>query len=450
MSLRSGLSLEFHNSLISNSPTLNNQAGFLTPIASSPRPFNTPAFCPSTSTNIPHISLPISTGSPSVKTISLPSNLSESAENQKDVVKTGNVKSVEIGTPSPVVSINLPQSAGTEKNLGLSIIQGLPPIFVHPNFLPFNAALNITSPILKDNETGPLNWLRPDPPQPLNQNSSYRRVGVTGDGSCFFHAISKGLSDTYQLSYKRFDFITEAMLGKFEKSVNQDLFPPHIFDPVRGVSTTYKIKDVHIFNDIMEYYRRLFIKNLRGDFANRILTDPDMQFIVREHLSGHIEVIKSGQPSTITDAAVFNMVLQELSNDLLSGNAVQPDFMILLSEKIGVDIYLLRDSDISDPLSRSNLLYGGVHLHSVVYGPSDMRSPSDKYYNKPNRNSLIIIAINDFHYDLVARIDTVQSEEGTQEFEIHPRLDSEDLLVRKLYKILSNARLERISTGEKD
>ncbi len=98
---------------------------------------------------------------------------------------------------------------------------------------------------LADNEIGELIWRRPNPPQPVHPNSVYRRIGCIGDGSCFFHAVAKGLSDLYKLSYKEFKTIDERTLQLFEQSVGSKIkFFDALFDRPRVPDPTavYSIK----------------------------------------------------------------------------------------------------------------------------------------------------------------------------------------------------------------
>lgn len=287
------------------------------------------------------------------------------------------------------------------------------------------------SNLLSDNEIGDLRWNRPNPPVPLKMTSSYRRIGCIGDGSCFFHAISKGLSDNYQLSYKPFNTITEGSLRQFESSINNVMtFPP----------TLLTNPQYYNFNNLMNQYRREYAKMLRQDFANQVLNDQKMQAIIRKRLSGSIELqlqsITVNQPNLPFEQAqtqAFQIVLRELAQELLSGNAVQPDFMTLLSDQVDVDIYLIQNEHLinADYPDTTTVLYGRS-LHDTVHGPSDLRDKNDIYAREPNRTAIVIIAIDDIHYEIVARVD----ENGG----IQTKMTEEEPLIRRLYEILKSVR----------
>ena len=366
---------------------------------------------------LPTVSLPQNYGVPSV---SLPS-----AQNY--------------GLPSVALpTVSLPQNYGipsvslpSVQNYGLPLVQ-------FPYF---------KSNLLSDNEIGDLRWNRADPPIPINPESSYRRVGCIGDGSCFFHAISKGLSENYQLSYKNFDNISESTLRKLETSVgNAMIFPSSLFTTPRtnNLNEVYVFVPYNNFKDLMSQYRRLYVKLLRADFARQVLNDAKMQATIRKRLSGSIDLnvdillaesLERGQniPIEQIQTMAFQKVLRDLAEELLSGNSVQPDFMTLLSDQIGIDIYLIRDRQLTDATlpDTTTPLYGRA-LHDTVHGPADLRDTDDIYYGEPNRNSIVIIAVDDIHYEIIARID-----EGG---EIQTKMNEEEPLIRRLYTMLKTVR----------
>lgn len=51
---------------------------------------------------------------------------------------------------------------------------------------------------LEDNEIGDLRWEKENPPVPIEENASYRRIGVIQDENSYYHAIAKCLSSCYQ------------------------------------------------------------------------------------------------------------------------------------------------------------------------------------------------------------------------------------------------------------
>lgn len=335
--------------------------------------------------------------------------------------------------------------------------------------------------VLADNETGDLRWDRPDRPRPKSPNSSYRRVGCIADGSCFFHAISKGLSSVYQASYREpTKTVTEDILNKLETAVNRSIiFPSHLFTEPRCADPqaiyTIKLNMYKAYINLMNRFRFEYIKILRKDFANKIMTESRMHDIIKNRFKGRInleyaiivsqaneERIKQGYDSlevtpkvnrlkdSTQDTFVMNRALQtvkeQLAQELLSGDAVQPDFMLILSDYVGVDIYLLRDKDLCDPNPKNTPLYGGTSTHAAVHGPKDMRSTDDVNKGLPDRRAIVLIAIDDFHYEVVARVDAFRENNYYKKYQnqtnigfdyyIHPNMDEEEPLIRKLYKML--------------
>lgn len=411
------------------------------------------------------------------------------------------------GFPLSLPGINLPQVVGTANlpPVNLPQVIGLPPVNLpsvgspgvavsQVNLSTFGTLGTFIPTILADNELGDLRWNRPNPPQARMNGSRYQRVGCIGDGSCFFHAIAKGTSEIYQLSYRRFTEIKEATLKEFEhSSAGGIIFQNNLFNIPRSnnPNTVYTFVDAtaaNAFRILMENFRRIYVRLIRQDFANTILNNERMQSIIRYRLAGSIQstistivsneftrLIRYQNPmisedeityqlgnylsgreefhlgrlinlanqlnQNISEAQIQNLAFQEVKNrlvqELLSGNAVQPDFMLLLSDFIDIDIYLLRDADLINSDPRNNPLYSGASLHAAVHGPVDMRPQGDIYQGLPNRRAIVIISVDDFHYEIVARVDTINNVTN----EIHSNMDQEEPLIRRLYEMLANLRL---------
>ena len=224
------------------------------------------------------------------------------------------------------------------------------------------------------------------------------------------------------------------------------IFPSSLFTTPRtnNLNEVYVFVPYNNFKDLMSQYRRLYVKLLRADFARQVLNDAKMQATIRKRLSGSIDLnvdillaesLERGQniPIEQIQTMAFQKVLRDLAEELLSGNSVQPDFMTLLSDQIGIDIYLIRDRQLTDATlpDTTTPLYGRA-LHDTVHGPADLRDTDDIYYGEPNRNSIVIIAVDDIHYEIIARID-----EGG---EIQTKMNEEEPLIRRLYTMLKTVR----------
>lgn len=331
------------------------------------------------------------------------------------------------------------------------------------------ASLGTIAPIvvttLADNETGDLRWNRPDRPEPESPHSSYRRIGCIGDGSCFFHAVSKGLSEVYQLSYREPTTISEETLRKLESSINYAVrFPSELFDRPRtnDPRTIYQIRRpphyredmAPAFLNLLQHFRVAYARSLRQDLANSIMHDPRMEQIVLSRYAGSIELVVQELQFYYEEQLMRGLVVpsglnlhqqalravkDRMVQELLSGNAVQPDFMLAISDYVGVDIYLLRDQTLANPNPTDTPLYSGTSLHEAVHGPVDMRPADDKYKSTPNRRSIVIISINDYHYELVGRIDETRGPTGIG-LHIYPNLSQTEPLIRQLYSMLKDLR----------
>jgi hypothetical protein len=356
----------------------------------------------------------------------------------------------QVGATLPQVSLpSLPQVGAILPQVSLPTLPGLSQVSLfNIGFTP-----NI-SRLLEDNEIGDLRWNRPNPPRPVEITSSYRRIGCIGDGSCFFHAVSKGLSEIYQLTYQIGDTISEKDLRKFESAVNNTItFPSTLFTTPRTqnpeeIYTFIQPYGKSSFNSLMNRYRRHYVKMLRQDFAYQVLNDDRMKNLVRLRLYGsvlnRIDAIldyyqKIGQYYTReqVEAQAFQDVLNNLAQELLSGNSVQPDFMLLLSDYTNIDIYLLRDAQLTNTNARVPPFYGRS-IHDSVHGPADLRPPNDIYLYEPNRPAIVLIAVDDVHYEIVARVDAPEGNEIARD--IHTNLTQNEPIVRQLYEILVNWR----------
>lgn len=267
------------------------------------------------------------------------------------------------------------------------------------------------------------------------------------------------------MSYREPTTISEETLRRLESSINYAIrFPSELFDKPRSDNpeTVYQIRrppyyrtDMGpVFVNLLYQFRIAYARHLRQDFANNIMTNPRMDQIIRNRFSGSIELEQQAIEANLEQRLLLGITLppnldvheqavrvvkDRLVQELLSGNPVQPDFMLILSDFVGVDIYLLNDGYLSNPDPRTNPLYSGSSLHEAVHGPADMRPPGDRYQGTPDRRAIVIISVNDIHYEIVGRIDETQGPAGVS-LHVHPNLSQTEPLVRQLYAMLRDTR----------
>lgn len=266
--------------------------------------------------------------------------------------------------------------------------------------------------ILPDDDLAVLEWGLPDKPVPVDPSDEYVRVGCIGDGSCFFHAFAKALASSYKKTYYTYAKVSEATLREWEiGSRGQVIFGDELFTTPRrpNPDAEYTIASDE-FYDLLHKYRSISVRLLREDIARRILGSDKMRCIIWHRLRGSIE-LHLDKAGTLDKA--YDMLVDELVSELRSNMAVKPDIMLLLSDYLDIDVYLLRDVDLKNG---SCPLYGGASLHSAVQGPES------------DRRAIVIISIDDIHYELVARVD--------KDNVYHPVFTQEEPLVRRLYEML--------------
>lgn len=320
-------------------------------------------------------------------------------------------------------------------------------------FLP-NSLGTFVPTYLADNERGNLNWNRLNPP-----DASYQRVGAIGDGSCFFHAALKSLAKIYQLSYQKFEQISEETLQGFENSIQRtNLFSPYMFTPFRTTKQLqYTIINQMAYEQSMVTFRSVFVKLLREDFARQIETKQQWRELIARRLSGEINVQKQiiidqyeqnifqltqmvgfqfPDEQQIYEQA-FNIVINQLTRELRSLDSVDARYALLLSDYYNWDIYVIIDRELRNPNSGNAIL--SLYYNSAIQGPRNMRLPNDPNGQTPSRPALVLIHVNGGHFEIVGK---VNSENGF----IATSFNSADPLIRQLYELLLDIRIANEAT----
>ena len=231
--------------------------------------------------------------------------------------------------------------------------------------------------------------------------------------------------------------ITENNIRELESSIgNKLIFPSELFDVKRGESDEYTIINKCSFNNLLDHYRYIFAQMLRSEIAGNIRNNDN---IVKDNLAGTIEM---EMEMSLTDDAQYEaleITKNNLIHDLLSGDAIKPDIMLILSDQIDVDIYLLRDIDLIRSDCKTNPLYGSGSLHKNIKGPINMRAQDDIYINDPERNAIVIISSGDFHYELIGRVDSSSENDKTVRY-VHTSFQNDEPLIRSLYEYVVKGR----------
>lgn len=271
-------------------------------------------------------------------------------------------------------------------------------------------------------------------PNPLNENEKYLRLGCIGDGNCLFHAILKSTSMIYILSYKANDSVTEELLQKLEMSVNNTIiFSDYIFNirrNKRDISTVYMVVNRNEMNKLLNYWRCNYAKIIREDLAKKILIDVNLQKIIKNNFSLLIEIIRDELLSNgVKDENIWEIATTKLLNDMaqkLNSNvSIEPEYGILMLEMLNIDMYLVYDRGLTSDVG---ILYGGRGIHGHTRGPKDMRPKNSIYREKDNRLSIIILVINNNHYEIIGKETTTDTNK-----KILLRYDQNEPIIRRLF-----------------
>lgn len=248
--------------------------------------------------------------------------------------------------------------------------------------------------ILSDEELGEIDW-KHSPPKPLEEDCSYMRVGCLADGSCFFHAIAKALSDTYQYTYRTRSAMAlpPDFLQKYDDLVSKCKFCPSHY-------SSHEITGVSL-NLCMKQFRTHYVHSFRKDLADSIMGEAEVRDNILKYMRGTIEMeadklkytwngprpVRNGMSEEEAFERGFNNLISDLVRELKSMRDVKPHYILLLSDILGVDIYVVRDRHLSDKTGKLPALYS-QDMHLNVRG---------------NRAAIVIIAVRDIHYELVCK-----------------------------------------------
>jgi len=291
-----------------------------------------------------------------------------------------------------------------------------------------------------ENDTQPLTWELPNPPQPEDPESEYAKITCLGEGNCFFHAFLRAVDQLYISSYQTPDTVTEETLRRYEEAAGKSLkFPASTLRPSRTSSTSrnpetvYQVLNRDKYGQTMNKFRRTYACTFRQRLARFIMSDDSARNLVLQLFPGAYEIAldetRINQPQ-LTEEQVENFATNQVVRYYAgrigeSYRSIEPDILILLSELYNYDIYILSESKLEDPNSFHP--FPDRDLVSVIRGPHDLRDLQDPrysdpnrppYYDSPNRKAIVLIYLGgvEGHYDLVVRTDPEDDQIIVTEF----------------------------------
>lgn len=296
---------------------------------------------------------------------------------------------------------------------------------------------------LQDGSTGYFQWVRDQRPSPRENHAQYRRLGTASDGNCIFHALARGLSEIYQNSFnpiskgsKISKHSVEEMNKATEKARQMQIMGSNFPDKaVEDKGTHYEVVKPSIVKQYMRSFRSTFAMLLRQQVVESIRkNENNMRQIVKSKLSGTVErFLETDNPTPQEKEIALKKAMQMYIDDLCGHEFVSTDYLVLIGEAVGVDIYLIRHEDFIDSQGSNCILYGGKILHRNIRGPKDLRTPRT---NKAERRSIILYSVADCHYELIGKLTCNQAVCGRNSCSITTNFSIDEPLVRSLYKQL--------------
>lgn len=275
--------------------------------------------------------------------------------------------------------------------------------------------------ILMDEELEEIDW-RSKLPMPAEKECSYMRIGCTPDGHCFFHAIAKALSEPYQYSYKIHNLsgIDLNFLVVYDSYISKCKICPKHYKSHEITSGSLGI--------CLAQFRFHYVQSFRKDLADSIAYDSFTQANIRRFMKGAIEmeadklryiwqgdVVKMAEIEKEESLTLgFGNLISSMISELNSSKDVKPDYILLLSPILNIDIYLIRDKNLLETTGRLPAIYSQF-LHAAVRG---------------NRESIVLISISDIHYEIICKYNHSTSK---KQFIFDPS----EPLIRKLYTCVS-------------
>lgn len=229
-------------------------------------------------------------------------------------------------------------------------------------------------------------------------NYDYYQFHCIGDGSCLFHAMLVGLCSTYLKSYE----IMYYMNSWEELEVKNPTLAKDFCDLIDDPKEANKWMKLKYRNSslsfLMEHYRHLVGTCFRKKLSRYIqeINNP-LREIVEKIFEGKIDMYSTMYqaekkiPKEISDKLAKNQVFYDICSELESGEAVSPEYLILIACYTNVNYYLIRMEDLKEVAfidSNSNsLLYGGDSFHMFNQ-------------NEELKRTMIILYTN-YHYDIL-------------------------------------------------
>lgn len=303
------------------------------------------------------------------------------------------------------------------------------------------------SSFVPDGQLGDLKWARLDPPQPIprEDKSSYQRIGISGEGSnCFFHCFCKLYDVHYRNSYWDQNTIPKALaddllniwktiLPKIDSGSSWSL------DQCRKLlkehtnladSDHYTITDSKSFTLYMNHFRNHLVAYVKEDLKEWLLSHPEQIDDVYEgYVDMYCQAMENNDNELTEECCqVLNYLPTEhlqnkntnrqwaiacvqgqLISEIFQEGSVSFELSHLCSHVYNINIWCIRERDINVLHSKNKIYYGDAPIVAIE--------------NKVPRDNIIMINIDDLHFEGIVKVFEELQTDGSVEKTIFCKFD---------------------------
>jgi hypothetical protein len=277
---------------------------------------------------------------------------------------------------------------------------------------------------------------------PIEGNDTLVRTGTIGDGSCLFHSI-------FQACLKEYPTLSQKEKIKLVENVRQKIANTLSFEEWKKINDgmIYKVStQENIYKFIQEFYDTIN-NNKQTIFTPIVDTKPNLYKLINEILPQKI-LEQTILPNAYKkeDINLKNNILKELIDFLDSlpvlqniikakaDNVIKTIVNIMSqiiehSEKKSYQIYIQELQNTTEFINSNNIsMISDYFDRDIYFIDSKTRMPYNNTDNFKNRKSIIILWIEDIHYEIIGKL--LPNNKIQREFEF------DDILIQRINTFL--------------